>query len=103
MTWLDGSWDFLVVDGIRLPGRLSKLDIKPKRKIELTKPKGSDNPATKDQGYEGASVSIELELFKATQAEELASILSSISPRQPGALAHLRSNSRSRWSWCTGE
>lgn len=87
MTWLDGSWDRVSIDGIVLPGRVLKLDIKPKRKVEKTKPQGTDNPFTKDQGYEGAEVNLEIELFKAEQATQLGELLAALSPRQPGAVS----------------
>lgn len=88
MTWLDGSWDVLYIDGIRLPGRLSKFTISPKRKVEQTKPQGADNPFIKDQGYEGADVDVEIELYRAVQVEQLAEMLSNLSPRQPGAVSN---------------
>lgn len=87
MTWIDGSWDTIYLDGEPLPGIVRALAITPKRDIERTKAKGTDTKVTYDNGYEGATVDIEIELWRAVQVLTLGSMLSRLSPRQPGALA----------------
>jgi hypothetical protein len=87
MTWQDGSWDTLYLDGIPLIGRVKELKIKPARKVERSKPEGADNPQTKDQGYQGAKIDLVLEMWTKAQAESLGALLQAFSPRQPGALA----------------
>lgn len=84
MTWLDGSWDFLRLDGERLPGRCRKLDVEPTRDVKTTLSPGFDGPEVKDQGYTGSTVDIEIECWRAVQAEALMSRLSVISPQQLG-------------------
>lgn len=87
MSWRDGSWDTLYLDGLPLIGRVKELKIKPSRKVERSKSEGTDNPQTKDQGYQGAELDLVLELWTEAQAAELGALLQAFSPRQPGALA----------------
>ena len=87
MTWLDGSWDQFYFDGVLLPGRLKKCDVTVARDIEKVKADGSDTPNTKDNGYAGAVVDIEIELWRAAQAADLGGVIAGISPRQAGGLS----------------
>jgi len=87
MTWLDGSWDQFYIDADLMPGRVKKCDVKVARDIEKVKPDGSDTPNTKDNGYAGAVVDLELELYRAEQAAQLGDIIAGISPRQAGGLS----------------
>jgi hypothetical protein len=86
MTWRDGSWDQFYIDAILLPGRVLKCDATVARDIEMVKEDGTDTPNTKDNGYTGGVVDLEMELWRASQAEQLGNILANVSPRQAGGL-----------------
>jgi len=87
MNWLDGSFDQFFVDDNLMPGRVRKCDCLVGRDIERVKEDGVDTPETKDNGYEGAVIDVEIELWRAEQAATLGTILAGISPRQAGGLA----------------
>lgn len=86
MTWIDGSWDQFWIDADLLPGRVKKCDVTVARDIEKVKPDGVDSPETKDNGYVGAIVDLEIEIWRAAQAADLGNVLAGISPRQVGGL-----------------
>lgn len=79
-----GAWDFLKIDGKRLPGRVSKFDVAPERDVQTVRTPGYDGPDVKDQGYKGSPVAIEIECWREAQALTLLGMLSDISPQQLG-------------------
>jgi hypothetical protein len=87
MGWLDGSWDEFYIDDRLMPGRVLKCDVVVARDIEKVKEDGVDEPETKDNGYEGAVIDLELELWREAQAATLGEVLSNITPRQAGGLS----------------
>jgi hypothetical protein len=87
VSWRDGSWDVVYLDDVRLPGRVVALDVSPERDVQKSQTPGTDGPDLKDQGYKGATVALTLEMFRASQADELLEMIGAISPRQLGAFA----------------
>lgn len=85
MSWRGGLWDTITLGGIQLPGRVASLNVNPKRKVERTKPKGTDTPHTKDEGYEGADVDLTIEIWRARDFPALQEVIAVLIPRQPGA------------------
>lgn len=90
MTWLDGSWDTATLDGVLLPGRVARLDVMPLRDIAREKAENSDTPHLRDGGYGGATIELDIELWRAAMFPELEGILTLISPQQPGKVLEPR-------------
>lgn len=84
MTWRDGSWDTLKIDGRVMPGRLLSLTIDPERDVQTSKQDGEDGVTLKDQGYNGAAVEIVIEVYRASQVPAMEQEIARIHPRQTG-------------------
>lgn len=87
MTWRDSSWDRVKINGRVMPGRVRSLVITPERDVQASKQEGEDGIATKDQGYNGASVELVLEIFKARDVPAAEQEIARIHPRQTGGVA----------------
>jgi hypothetical protein len=87
MIWRDGSFDHIRIDGVRPPGRVSRFDVTISRDVKQTKTPNTDTPHIKDQGYSGADIDLEIELFREAQYVVMRQLLADWSPRQPGATA----------------
>lgn len=86
MTWRDGSWDKVKLNGRVMPGRVLALNIKPTRDVQMSKQDGEDGIATKDQGYNGADVELVIEIFKAADVPLMEAEIARIHPRQTGGV-----------------
>lgn len=84
MTWRGGTWDYVMLEGERLTGRVLSFNIAPTRNIESTPVPGLDGVDLRDQGYAGSPVTIVLELIKSAQYDLLAAQMATLNPRQPG-------------------
>lgn len=90
MSWRGGHWDVITIGSATIGppnARVLDLVVTPKRKVERTKPKGTDTPHTKDEGYEGAAITLTIEIWHARQFPELETFIETLSPKQPGAPA----------------
>jgi hypothetical protein len=87
MTWLDGSWDIIHLNGQRLPGRVAELVITPERDIKKSQSPGTDGPDLKDQGYKGAGLELTQEIYRAADATAMVNALRLLTPQQTGGIA----------------
>lgn len=86
MTWRNGSWDFISIDGEQLNGQCLKFDVKQKRNIQVTAVPRSDGPQLTDQGYTGSDITIVIRAWRESQFKLLSAQITRIHPRQLGAL-----------------
>lgn len=87
--WRDGSWDRCVLGGDPLPG-IVRVTVDTSRDVQAVASPGTDAVALKDQGFRGATVSIQWELWiergDIGLLQRAALILAKLSPRRPGGV-----------------
>jgi len=88
--WADGSldaqaWNFCWLGEDFLPG-LVEVEVDKGRAVDKQKSKGSDGPTLKDEGYEGAVVTITLTIWTAEQWDAWQSVRPKIDPQRAGGL-----------------
>lgn len=86
MTWRNGSWDRITIEGEQLNGQCKKFNVKQKRNIQASPVPRSDGPKLTDQGYLGSDITIVIRAWRASQFKLLSEQLARIHPRQLGAL-----------------
>lgn len=86
MSWTDGSFDFISIEGEQLLGQCVKFDVVQKRNIQATAAPKSDGPKLTDQGYLGSEIAIAVRAWRAAQYPQLVAQVNRIHPKQPGAL-----------------
>ncbi len=77
-------WDVLRLGGEYVPGKVSVV-IDVARDIVEEKPKGEDGPTQTDNGYLGAGVTIDIEVWTEEQLDRLVRLLVNWFPKKPGA------------------
>lgn len=87
--WRDGSWDRCILGGEPLPG-IVRVTVDTSRDVQAVASPGTDAVALKDQGFRGAVVSIQWELWiergDIGLLQRAAAILAKLSPRRPGGV-----------------
>lgn len=79
------AWDFCWLGENNLPG-ICKVEVDGGRDVDAQKSKGSDGPALKDEGTQGAKISIEVRMWTAAQHEQWAITLDAIDPLRVNSL-----------------
>lgn len=80
-------WDSARLGGEIVPGKV-KVWISLTRDIVEDKPKGEDGPTQTDNGYLGAEVKIEIEIWTEEQLKRLVALLVNWFPKKPGATSN---------------
>jgi hypothetical protein len=89
--WNDGSWDRCILGDDALPG-IVRVTVDTSRDVQQVVSPGVDAPSLKDQGFRGATVSIEWEVWSEQGGRDLSKlneaqrILAKLSPRRPGGV-----------------
>lgn len=88
--WADDSleahaWDFCWLGENNLPG-ICSVEVDGGRDVDAQKSKGTNGPTIKDEGTEGAKVSISVKMWKAEQHEQWGITLAAIDPLRNNAV-----------------
>jgi len=82
---LGGPWDFFRLDGKRLPGRVASLDVTGSTAVSNVKSKGVNGPSQKSEGYDGATLTLVLEVYTSAQCDEIDAAFEPLRVTNPGS------------------